>query len=98
MRTAPPRWAEALLRIYLRPEAFATISGDLLEQYRDSILPARGQARADQWYVAQVLGFVFSAARLWATLFAGAFVARTALDWLRPTADFHLRSDVSTLL
>jgi hypothetical protein len=31
-------------------------------------------------------------------LFAGAFVARTALDWLRPTTDFYTRSEVSTAL
>jgi hypothetical protein len=31
-------------------------------------------------------------------LFAGAFVARTALDWLAPTTDFHTRSQVSTAL
>jgi len=32
-----------------------------------------------------------------AVLVSAAFVARTALDWLQPTSDFHLRSAVSTL-
>ncbi len=36
--------------------------------------------------------------RLWAVLFAAAFVARTALDWFAPTTDFHFRSQVSTAL
>jgi hypothetical protein len=98
MRTGPPHWAEAVLRLFLKPEVFASVSGDLLEQYRDSIHPARGWLRADQWYVAQVLGFVLRGARLWAALFAGAYVARTALDWLRPTTDFHTRAEVSTAL
>jgi hypothetical protein len=98
MRTHPPPWAEALLRLFLRPDVFAGVSGDLLEQYRDSIHPVRGPRGADKWYVTQVLGFVWREASLWAALFAGAFVARTALDWLRPTTDFHLRSEVSTAL
>jgi len=38
----PPRWAEALLRAFLKPGDFESVSGDLLEQYRDSIYPARG--------------------------------------------------------
>ena len=94
----PPHWAEALLRLFLRPDVFASVSGDLLEQYRDSIHPARGPLQADRWYVTQVLGFVLRGARLWAALFAGAYVGRTALDWLLPTTDFHMRSEVSTAL
>jgi hypothetical protein len=98
MRTVatPPKWAEALLRLFLRSDVFASVSGDLLEQYRDSIHPARGQRRADRWYVTQVLGFVWRAERLWAALFAGAFLARSVLDQLAPTTDFLLRSRVST--
>jgi len=94
--TVPPNWAEALLRFFLSPDVFASVSGDLLEQYRDSIHPTRGRWRADRWYLAQVLGFVSRGARLWAALFAGAFVARGALDMLRPTTDFSTRSEVST--
>jgi hypothetical protein len=96
--TSPPNWAEALLRLFLKRDVFASVSGDLLEQYRDSILPGRGLQRADQWYVTQVLGFVLRGTFLWAALFAGAFVARTAFDWLQPTTDFYTRSEVSTAL
>ena len=98
MRTGPPPWSEALLRLFLRPDVFASVSGDLLEQYRDSIHPTRGMRGADFWYLTQVLGFVWRGSRQWAALFAGAFVARTALDWLRPTTDFLVRSEVSTSL
>jgi hypothetical protein len=94
----PPDWAEALLRACLTPCDSDSVSGDLLEQYRESVRPARGRRRADLWYVTQVLGFVWRSARLWATLFAVAFLARTALDWLVPPADFHARANVSTLL
>jgi hypothetical protein len=35
---------------------------------------------------------------LWAILFAAAYLGRTALDWLRPVADFHNRASVSTAI
>jgi hypothetical protein len=95
---APPRWAESLLRLVLSPEGFESVSGDLLEEYRDSVRPERGAGRADRWYVAQVLGFVWRSAMLWASLLAGAFLARTALDWLVPPSDFYLRSLITTYL
>lgn len=92
----PPRWAEALLRIFLKPDDFESISGDLLEQYRDSIYPARGQLRANLWYVTQVFTFVSPGTRLFAALFSAQFLVRTALDWFLPPLDFHFRSTVST--
>src|ERR1700681_4082737 len=98
MSATPPGWAEALLRGFLKPGDFDSVSGDLLEEYRDSIHPVRGQRKADVWYVTQVLGFVSRGARVWAALFGAAFVVRTAFDWLRPPLDFHTRSTVSTAL
>jgi hypothetical protein len=95
---APPPWADALLRLVVRREDFASLAGDLLEEYRDRVRPARGPAGADRWYVAQVLGFVRRAVGPWAALFAGAFLARTATDWLAPPADFTLRAGVTTYL
>jgi hypothetical protein len=98
IEATPPAWAEALLRDVLRPADGDSVTGDLLEEYRESIHPVRGPWRADVWYVGQVLGFVWRDARLWGTLFGVAFVARTALDWLLPPADFHVRASVSTYL
>jgi hypothetical protein len=94
----PPRWADVLLRILLAPQDRQTVSGDLLEEYRERIVPARGRRRADLWYISQVAGFVWRDNRTCAGLLGGAFAARTALDWLVPTADFHVRSTVSTVL
>lgn len=34
--------------------------------------------------------------RVWGFLFASVFLARTALDWFAPPADFQVRSTVST--
>lgn len=94
----PPRWAEATLRLVLKPDDFGSVSGDLLEEYRDSIHPARGQPRADLWYVTQVLGFLSRRAWVWAALFGGALVARNALDWFVPPVDFLARSRVTTAI
>lgn len=98
MMPSPPRWAEALLRLFVKRADFDCVSGDLLEAYRDTVHPVRGQLAADAWYVTQVLGFVVRGARISATLFAAAFLSRTALDWLVPPLDFHARSAASTLL
>ena len=98
MMSKPPECAEALLRILLDPGHVDSVSGDLLEEYRDSILPARGQRGADRWYLTQVLGFVWRGARVWALVFGGAFVARTALDWFVPPESFYERATASTAL
>ena len=98
MTATPPRWADALLRVLLKPADCDSVSGDLLEEYRDSIHAVRGQRGADAWYVMQVIGFVSRSARVWAVLVGVAFVSRTALDWLAPPVDFHARSTVSTFL
>jgi hypothetical protein len=94
----PPRWAEALLRFVLDSRDQASVSGDLLEEYRENIRPRLGPSAADRWYIRQVMGFVVRSNVVPALLFGGAFVARTALDWLQPPADFHTRSLISTLV
>ena len=96
MKTNPPAWTEAILRLFLRPDLFLSVSGDLLEQYRDSILPIRGLARANAWYLKQVLGFAVRKIFPWAALFACNFVGRFAWDMLSPTTDFHMRSQITT--
>jgi len=54
----PPQWAESLLVPLLKPGDRETISGDLLEEYREERLPRLGHARADFWYIRQVLSIV----------------------------------------
>jgi hypothetical protein len=56
----PPRWAEALWRLFLGNQAEAEF-GDLLEVYRDSIYPTRGRLRADFWFVWQLAGCLLRA-------------------------------------
>jgi len=54
----PPSWAEAILRGLLAPRNRETVSGDLLEEYREVVLPACGVVRARVWYLRQVLSFM----------------------------------------
>ena len=51
---SPPRWAEDLLRAVLDPRDRDTVSGDLLEEYREVAFPALGRAGAARWYLRQV--------------------------------------------
>jgi hypothetical protein len=79
----PPRWAEALLRMLLPPEERDSISGDLLEEYRESIVPALG-GKADGWYVRQVAGYVMRKAWTWGALVGAILITRGLFDMLAP--------------
>lgn len=92
----PPAWAEQVLRLILPLEHRDNVSGDLLEEYRDAIVPSRGQSAADAWYVRQVGGFLWRATWVWAALFSAANLLRQAVDLLIPTHDFAFRSQVTT--
>ena len=95
----PPRWADALLRLLLKPADRDSVSGDLLEAYRETIRPARGRWGADVWYLRQVAGFAWRMAWVWGVLLAAAVVARDTLDWwLSPTQEFYARSIASTAI
>lgn len=52
----PPAVAERILRGLLRLDMRETVSGDLLEEYRESRVPAVGEFRADLWYWRQIGG------------------------------------------
>lgn len=92
----PPSWADALLQLALRPADREPISGDLLEEYRERIVPLRGRAYADSWYVVRVFGYVWRATGFWALAFSAMFLTRSAYDWLVPTTDFMTRSTITT--
>jgi len=52
----PPAIPQALLHLLLPIDSRETVSGDLLEEYREARLPALGRLRADFWYWRQVGG------------------------------------------
>jgi len=93
----PPRWADALLRLLVRRDDLENVSGDLLEEYRETVRPAVGGRRADVWYVAQVLTFIPPACWILGGAQGAAMVIRNAFDWFVPTTDFNTRSMVTTL-
>jgi hypothetical protein len=58
IQALPPRWIERILRAMLKKRDRDTISGDLLEEYREDIFPAKGRIRADLWYLWQTLSLI----------------------------------------
>jgi hypothetical protein len=80
----PPGWAEALLRAVLPFANEESVSGDLLEQYRDSVLPSRGRVAADYWYVKQVAGFLWRLCALFVALRVAAVFGRDVIDAVWP--------------
>jgi hypothetical protein len=93
LHAQPPRWAEAILRTLLRPQDRDSVSGDLLEEYREAIVPALGAA-ADIWYVRQVGWFLLRASWLWGALVGASLVVRYLFDTLLPVNDYVMRSRV----
>jgi hypothetical protein len=95
----PPAVAQALVAVLVPADRRDGILGDLLEEYRETQRPERGEAGADRWYVRQAAGFVWRAAAPWAVAFGLAMAARECLDATVATTDnYHVRSAVSTYL
>ena len=72
---APPGWLERLLMLCLAPRDRETISGDLLEEYREEQVPRMGSLRANIWYLRQSVSF------LSARIFGGPPM-KPALTWV----------------
>jgi len=81
--TLPPRWADSLLQMMLAPKDRDAVSGDLLEEYRESIVPSRG-AGANAWYVRQIAGYVLRQTWMWGALAASILVTRFVVDVVAP--------------
>jgi hypothetical protein len=94
----PPALGEVILWMFLKPEDRDSVSGDLLEEYRETILAGRDRAAADRWYLRQVAGFLWRPTWAWAAIIAAIWLGRGALDALVPPASFHTRSAVTSWL
>jgi hypothetical protein len=79
----PPGWAESLLRMLLLRDDRESVSGDLLEEYRESIVPTLGR-KADRWYVRQVASYVLRRAWVWGALIGVIGLTRYLFDSLAP--------------
>lgn len=95
---APPAWAQSLLGLLLAPDRRENVAGDLLEEYRETMVPARGRRRADLWYVKQVAGFLWRDSRSWGILFGLSLTIRSLFDTFVPVTNYYPRSVVTTWL
>lgn len=90
--SSPPRWAEALLRAVLAPRDRDTITGDLLEEYREVALPALGPTRATCWYLRHVWSLmaitptsrIVRMTTVWAAAFVAVMIVRMIVDAMAP--------------
>jgi hypothetical protein len=83
----PPEVAELILRALLPLEMRETVSGDLLEEYRESRVPAVGEFRADLWYWRQI-GGMWLRAYWWLFVSAVLFiVVENVFDPFRAASD-----------
>jgi hypothetical protein len=92
----PPSWAQGLLALLLPARGRDGILGDLLEEYHEAQLAARGTAGANRWFVRQALGFLWRVSLPWGLLVSAILVGRGILDVAVPTSDFRLRAAVTT--
>ncbi len=94
----PPEWCDFLLWLFLKPEDRVSVTGDLLDEYRETIGAGRDRAAADRWYVRQMAGFLWRSTWAWAAILSALCVGRGVLDALVPPASFHTRSVYTTWL
>ena len=96
--TSPPSWAEKMLRLLLSPEDRDIVSGDMLELYRTrSHRSSADSRRRDLWYIGELARLLWVQNRAWIALLSLSLLARTAVDRLAPTNEFHARAIWSTL-
>ncbi len=87
----PPEVAELILRGLMPLDMSETVSGDLLEEYRESRVPAVGEFRADLWYWRQVGG-------MWLRAYGWLVVSAVVLHVVHDVFDtFRAPSGVSYL-
>ena len=92
----PPWLVQAVLRLLLRPASQESVPGDLLEEYRKSILPVSGTTRANLWYARQVAGFLWRISWPWGVLVGAQVVIRTLCDTFAPPITYGPRSAITT--
>jgi hypothetical protein len=64
MTTGPPPWAAWLLETLVPRRHHDILAGDVLDRYRDQILPAQGRTRANRWFLARVAEWAWTESRL----------------------------------
>ena len=99
MTTAtPPVSAQDLLALVTSARDRDGVLGDLLEEYSETILPARGRAAANRWYWRQVWSFVWRASSPAGAALGGCLCARLLLDIIAPAALPEMRQTLTACL
>jgi hypothetical protein len=91
----PPEWCEFVLWLFLKPQDRDSVTGDLLEEYREMIRAGRDRAAADRWYLRQMAGFLWRSTWAWAATIAALGLGRGTLDALVPPRSFYTPSVVT---
>ncbi len=92
----PPPWAVWLLVTLVPRRHRDILSGDVMDRYRDQILPARGRPRANRWFVAQTVQCAWAQSR-WALLVVLlSFLVGDGLHAKPPEGGSTLRSWLTT--
>ena len=98
MTTGPPLWAAWLLEALVPRRHRDILAGDVLDRYRDHVLPAQGRARANRWFLARVAEWAWTESRLACLVVVLSFLfgdglyaelpesGATARAWLNATA------------
>jgi hypothetical protein len=97
MPPEPPIWADTWLRLLLPARDRDTVSGDLMEEYRENVRPQKSQLAADAWYIGQVARFAWRQG-LWSLVLAVLYETRLVFDWFVSTTNFAPRAEVTTLV
>jgi hypothetical protein len=92
----PPRWAHSLLPWLVRAGRADNIDGDLLEEYREAMLPKRGRRRADAWYARQIAVFLWRLSWIFGVVVALQVLTRMMADTVAPPQSYQLRATLST--
>ena len=86
MIAGPPPWAVWLLRTLVPRLHRDVLVKDALDRYRDRILPAQGQTRANRWFLAQVAERAWTESRVAGLVVVLSFVVG---DGIRPDLPEH---------
>jgi hypothetical protein len=108
IQQTPPRWLERMLLWCLPARDRETISGDLLEEYREEQMPHLGSMRANVWYLRQSISFLsvrsvggspMKASLTWISVFtAAAGVWLTVMENIQRHAGYAERSAIAACI
>lgn len=88
----PPSWAAWLLATLVPRRYRDVLVGDILDRYRDQILPAQGRTHADRWFLARVAGWAWTESRAACLVVALSFLVGDGLYLELPDAGATMRT------